>query len=146
VFEVKAMGGDTNLGGEDFIQRLVEFCHEEFKLQSGNTVDLSPDYSAMQKLRIQCENAKRALSNEEEVIVKVDKIYHDYDLKVNITKQKFEELCFDLFQRCLPPLAHAMKAANVTINDITDVVLTGGIYQMPILSNMLEEFFQGKHI
>jgi len=57
VFEVKSMGGDTNLGTEDFLQRLVEYCHEEFKLHSGGFLDMSKDARALIKLRHECETA-----------------------------------------------------------------------------------------
>lgn len=100
----------------------------------------------MHRLRKECDHAMRILSSEYETIIKVEKAFGGFDLKVSVTRQKFEELCVDLFEKCLIPLASAMQHANILINDISDVVITGGLHKAPILSKMLDEFFKGKEI
>lgn len=100
----------------------------------------------MQKLRIECDNARRNLTFDNETIVVVKKIHANHDLKVNITRIKFEELCYDLFQRCIPPLINAMKDAEITVNDLTEIVLTGGLTKTPMLRKILEDLFKGKTI
>ena len=107
---------------------------------------MTKDPYAMEKLRVYCENARTILALEEETVIKVQDLYQNHGLQLTLTRKKFEELCFDLLQRCIPPLVNAMNDAEVTPNDLTEVVLTGGVSQTPILRRMLQEYFQGKAI
>ncbi|CDW91663.1 UNKNOWN [Stylonychia lemnae] len=144
IFEVKAMSGDNHLGGEDFLQRIVEFCLEEFKLHS--KVDLSGDKNAVLKLRQECENARKKLTTDYDVMIKVPRIYSAYDLKVNFSRKQFEELCYDLFQRCIQPIVSAMKDAKVNAIDIHDIVIVGGLTRTPRLNQILEDLFKNKNL
>ncbi len=83
---MKALAGDIHLGGEDFILRLVDYCLEEFKLHAGNLIDLRGNIHVMNRLREECEMAMKLLSSEHEIIIKVEKAFSGFDLKVSVTR------------------------------------------------------------
>ena len=106
VFEVRATSGDTHLGGEDFDQRLMAHCVESFK-RKHKGMDVSDDPKALQRIRKQCELAKRALSSATQTTVDVDAVHQGIDLSIPISRAKFEELCMDYFKK-----ASRQKAAS----------------------------------
>lgn len=91
VFEVKATAGDTHLGGEDFDNKIVEFCSADFLKKTGH--DLRSNARAMRRLRTQCERAKRVLSSATQASIEVDSLYESEDYNCTLTRAKFEELC-----------------------------------------------------
>ena len=99
VFEVKAVSGDTHLGGEDFDNRLLKHLVAIFKRQS--RVDISRDTRALRRLRTACEKAKRILSSTSETTIEVDSLSNGIDFFSTITRPKFEELNMDLFRNCI---------------------------------------------
>ena len=102
LFEVKATHGDTHLGGEDFDNKLVEFCSHQFLKTSG--IDIRGDNRALRRLRTACEKAKRMLSNANSTTIDVDALKDGEDFTYNITRAKFEEMCLEYFRRCLDPV------------------------------------------
>lgn len=96
IFEVKATNGHTHLGGEDFDNRLVEFCIAEFKKKSG--IDITSNARANRRLRTQCEKAKRILSSAHQAPIECETLSEGEDFNISITRAKFEELCMDLFR------------------------------------------------
>lgn len=102
VFEVKATAGDTHLGGEDFDNRLVNYCAGEFLKKKG--VDIRNNPRALRRLRTQCEKAKRILSSATQTTVEIDALGDNEDFNCTLTRAKFEELCLDLFKQCIPPV------------------------------------------
>ena len=142
VFEVKATSGDTHLGGEDFDNRLVQFCIKDFKEKSG--VDISGLHAPLRRLRTQCEKVKRLLSSSVEATVDVDMLHQGEDYTVEISRAKFEELCGDLFIRCLPPISEVIRVSGVAKEQIDEVVLVGGSTRIPKLAEILQKFFNGK--
>ena len=142
LFEVKATNGNTHLGGEDFDNRLVEYCAGEFKRKT--SIDIKNNAKALRRVRASCEKAKRALSAATQATVDIDALMDGEDLNVVITRSKFEDLCMDLFKKCLPPLESVLKDAKMSKSEINEVVLVGGSTRIPKVQQMVQEFFNGK--
>ena len=96
IFEVKATAGDTHLGGEDFDNKLVEYCCSEFQKRKG--VDVRGNPRAVRRLRTQCERAKRILSSANQTTIEIDALAENEDFNIVITRAKFEELCIEMFK------------------------------------------------
>ena len=142
LFEVKATNGHTHLGGEDFDNRLVEYCAGEFRRKY--SIDLKENAKALRRVRAACEKAKRALSAATQATVDIDALMDGQDLNVTITRSKFEDLCIDLFKKCLPPLENVLKDAKMSKSEVNEVVLVGGSTRIPKIVAMVQEFFNGK--
>lgn len=142
IFEVKATAGDTHLGGEDFDNKLVEYCAAEF-LKKKN-IDIRDNPRAMRRLRTQCEKAKRILSSSAQTTVEVDSLAESEDFSSTITRAKFEELCLHYFKECIPPVEKVLKDANMSKNQIHEIVLVGGSTRIPKVIQLVQEFFNGK--
>ena len=100
--EVKATSGDTHLGGEDFDNRLVDFCIQQFLKTT--KIDIRGDKKALRRLRTACEKAKRILSTVKQTTIDVDALKNGEDFSQTLSRAKFEELCLDYFKRCLEPV------------------------------------------
>jgi heat shock protein 1/8 len=142
LFEVRATNGHTHLGGEDFDNRLVEYCAGEFRRK--NNIDMKDNPKALRRVRSACEKAKRALSASTQATVDIDALVDGRDLNVTITRAKFEELCGDLFKKCIAPLDMVLKDSKMSKSDIHDVVLVGGSTRIPKVISMVQEYFNGK--
>jgi len=142
LFEVRATNGHTHLGGEDFDNRLVEYCSGEFRRK--HNVDLKENAKALRRLRGYCEKAKRALSSSTQTTIDIDALMDGKDLNIVLTRAKFEELCMDLFKKCIPPLDNVLRDAKFSKSDIHDVVLVGGSTRIPKVCQMVQEYFNGK--
>lgn len=142
LFEVRATNGHTHLGGEDFDNRLVEYCAGEFRRK--NNIDLKSNAKALRRVRSACEKAKRALSAAAQATVDIDALMDGKDLNITITRAKFEELCMDLFKKCIPPLDNVLKDSKFSKGEIHDVVLVGGSTRIPKVVQMVQEYFNGK--
>lgn len=99
--EVKAVGGDMHLGGEDFDNRLLDYCVKEFKRRHTTEKDLCSNGKALRRLRAECERAKRSLSSTAETVIDIDSLHDGQDFHVQISRAKFEELNGDLFIKCM---------------------------------------------
>lgn len=146
VFEVKATNGDTLLGGEDFDNTLVDFIVAEFKRQSA--VDISKDRMAMQRVREAAEKAKRELDGLKETEVNLPFITADASgpkhLNLKVSKAKFEAMVQPLIDRSLEPSKKCIKDAGVSLTDIAEVVLVGGMTRMPKVQEVVETLFKRK--
>lgn len=111
IFEVKATNGDTHLGGEDFDNRLVDYCMADFKKKSG--IDINGNARAMRRLRTQCEKAKRILSSAHQAEIECETLADGEDYSTSISRAKFEELCIDLFRKCMPPVEQVLKDSDM---------------------------------
>lgn len=140
LFEVRSTNGHTHLGGEDFDNRLVEYCCGEFKRKTG--LDLKENPKALRRLRCSCEKAKRALSAAAQTTIDIDSIFDGRDFNMTITRAKFEELCMDLFKLCIPPVEGALRDSKLSKPEIHDIVLIGGSTRIPKICKMVEDFFQ----
>lgn len=108
--------------------------------------DLSENLVAIEKLRVHCERAKKILSEESEATIICQKLTPQLDFQITITRAKYEELCDDLLPRCVPPVVIAMKDAEMTVQDIDEVVLVGDFTRTPMIFNTIGKMFEGKHI
>ena len=144
VFEVKATAGDTHLGGEDFDNRMVNLCIEEFKRK--HKKDLTGNDRALRRLRTSCERAKRTLSNTTSTKIEVEALFDGVDFEMTFTRARFEELCADLFRGCIDPVERVLRDAKIDKKDVHDVVLVGGSTRIPKVQKLLSDFFGGKEL
>ncbi len=141
--EVLSTNGDTFLGGEDFDKAVIDYLVDSFKKTSG--MDLTKDPIALQRLKDAAETAKIELSSRQQTDVNIPYITADATgpkhLNVEITRAKFESLVEGLVQRTLTPCEIALKDADISKSEITDVILVGGQTRMPMVQKAVEEFF-----
>jgi len=142
VFEVVSTNGDTHLGGEDFDQRVVDHFVKLYKKKKG--VDLRKDNRAVQKLRREVEKAKRALSSQHQVKLEIESLIDGEDFSETLTRARFEELNMDLFRGTLKPVQQVLQDADLTKNEIDEIVLVGGSTRIPKVQQLVKEFFNGK--
>jgi len=142
-FEVLSTNGDTFLGGEDFDQRIIDFIITEFKKEQG--VDLSKDVLALQRLKEAAEKAKIELSSSAQTDINLPYITADASgpkhLNIKLTRSKLESLVEALIERTIAPCRTALKDAGVSIGDINDVILVGGMTRMPKVQEKVKELF-----
>ena len=146
LFEVKAISGKIHLGGEDLDNKLIQYCIDEFRRNTSININVRENPKAFQRLKSACEKAKKALSSTTQTTVDIDCLIGEEDLNIIITRSKFEELCLDLFKKCLPPLEQVLKDAKMTQSQIDEVILVGGSSRIPKIQSMLQEFFNGKEL
>lgn len=139
VFEVKSTSGDTNLGGDDWDAKVVEWLVKTFKDTEG--VDLSKDKMAVQRLQEAAEKAKIELSSVQETHINLPFVTATADgpkhLDLSLTRAKFNELTADLVERCAGPFEKAIKDANLTTKEITHVVMVGGSTRIPAVQELV---------
>ena len=143
VFEVKSTNGDTFLGGEDFDARVIEYLADEFKKENG--IDLREDKLALQRLKEGAEKAKIELSASGQTEVNLPFITADASgpkhLNIKLTQAKLEALVDDLIQRTVDPCNKALKDAGLKPNEISEVILVGGMTRMPKVQETVKDFF-----
>ena len=141
VFEVLSTNGDTNLGGDDFDERIIDHLVAEFKKSDG--IDLSSDKMAMQRLKEAAEKAKIDLSQTQQTEINLPFITADSNgpkhLNITLTRAKFEELIEDLVERTKIPVENALKDAKLTKDDIAKVLLVGGSTRVPCVQEMVKK-------
>ena len=142
-FEVLSTNGDTFLGGEDFDQRIIDFIITEFKKEQG--VDLSKDVLALQRLKEAAEKAKIELSSSAQTDINLPYITADATgpkhLNIKMTRAKLEQLVEELIERTIAPCRTAIKDSGISVSDIHDVILVGGMTRMPKVQEKVKEFF-----
>jgi molecular chaperone DnaK len=136
VFQVKSTSGDTQLGGTDMDNALVDYVTQEFKKQSG--LDVKNDKAAMMRIREAVEKAKIELSNI--VTTEINLPFLAYDattgpknLILTLTRAKLEELLRPIVERCRPPMMQALQDSKITPSDVDKIILIGGPTRMPIV-------------
>lgn len=144
IFEVKATAGDTHLGGEDFDNRLVDYCMQEFKRKFRK--DMTGNTRAIRRLRTACERAKRTLSTATQAHIEIDALFEGVDYNTVITRARFEELNMDYFRRCMEPVERVLRDAKMSKSQVHEIVLVGGSTRIPKVQEMLSEFFNGKSL
>jgi L1 cell adhesion molecule like protein len=145
IFEVKSTAGDTHLGGEDFDNKIVDFCVQDFKRKNRGT-DISGNHRALRRLRTQCERAKRILSSSTQCTIEIEALYDGIDFQTNLSRARFEELCMKHFERSMEPVSRALKDSKLDKRAINEIVMVGGSTRIPKVQQMIQEFFNGKEL
>ncbi|OQV17486.1 Stress-70 protein, mitochondrial [Hypsibius exemplaris] len=144
VFEVKSTNGDTFLGGEDFDTALLQWIVKEFKREQG--VDITKDNMAMQRLREAAEKAKCELSSALQTDINLPYLTMDAGgpkhLNMKLTRSQFENIVDPLIKRTLGPCEKAIKDAEVSLNDIGEVLLVGGMTRVPKVQSTVQDVFK----
>ena len=139
VFEVKSTHGDTQLGGDDWDQRVIDWLVKEFKAKSG--VDLGSDRMAAQRLKEAAEKAKIELSQVQQTQINLPFITATADgplhLDETLTRAKFQEMTADLIERCRIPFEQALKDAGIAKGELNHVILVGGSTRMPAVNDLV---------
>ncbi len=143
VFEVKSTNGNTHLGGEDFDQRIIDWLGTEFKKDYG--IDLRTDKMALQRLKEAAERAKIELSTTMETEINLPFITADASgpkhMNIKLTRAKLESMVEQLIDSLLPPMQQALKDAGLSLKEIDEVILVGGMTRMPRVQQKVQEFF-----
>jgi molecular chaperone DnaK len=146
VFEVKSTSGDTQLGGTDMDNVLVNHLAKEFQKKEG--IDLDENPTAMQRLREAAEKAKIELSNTLETDINLpfiaEKDGTPKHLAIKLTRAKLEQLIEPIIERCRHPMEQAIKDAKMTKNDVDRIILVGGPTRMPIVRKFVEDYLGKK--
>ncbi len=141
VFEVKATCGDTRLGGDDYDIKIVEYLAEQFLTEHG--IDLTKERESLQRLLDAAERAKIELSTVVTTTVNLPFITSDATgpkhLDMELTRAKFEELTGELTYRCIRPFRQALEDAQISEDDISEVVLVGGSTRMPVIQQIVQQ-------
>lgn len=140
VFEVKATAGDTHLGGEDFTNRLLDYCVQEFSRQSKGK-DIRSNQRSLRRLQAECDKAKMTLSSSTQAKVEVDALLDGVDFQCNITRAKFEELNQDLFRKSMDSVERVLTDGGAKKTDVDEVVLIGGSTRIPKVQKMIKDHF-----
>ena len=147
-FEVLSTDGNAFLGGDDFDNRIVDFLANEFKSENG--IDLKADKMALQRLKDAAESAKKELSSATETEINLPFITADATgpkhLVVKLTRAKFEGMIEDLVQETMTHIDTALKDADLTKNDINEVIMVGGSTRVPLVQKKVSEYFGGKEL
>jgi len=141
VFEVKATNGDTQLGGDNWDQKIIDWLIAEFKSEQG--IDLSGDAMAMQRLKEEAEKAKMSLSSSQSTEINLPFITADASgpkhLNVTLSRSKLEQICDDLYARTKAPFEACLKDSGLSLGDVGNLVLVGGMTRSPKILELAKE-------
>tara|TARA_B100000212_G_scaffold315205_1_gene269257 strand:- start:6 stop:1925 length:1920 start_codon:yes stop_codon:yes gene_type:complete len=141
VFEVKATNGDTQLGGDNWDQQIINWLIDEFKNEQG--IDLSGDAMAMQRLKEEAEKAKMALSSSQSTEINLPFITADASgpkhLNVTLSRSKLEQICDSLYERTIAPFESCLKDSGMSIGEVNNLVLVGGMTRSPKIIELAKE-------
>ena len=144
IFEVKATAGDTHLGGEDFDNRMVDYCLQEIKRKYKK--ELTDNQRALRRLRTSCERAKRMLSSSTVASIEIDSLIDGMDYNTTISRAKFEDMNMDYFRKCMEPVEKVIRDSKLSKSQIQQIVLVGGSTRIPKVQQLLSDFFGGKDL
>eukprot|EP00727_Mastigamoeba_balamuthi_P011567 m51a1_g7032 putative heat shock protein hsp70 family protein (555) ;mRNA; r:77684-79709 len=139
VYEIRASAGDSRLGGDDFDQRIADHALGAFMLATGK--DASRDRLAVQRLRVEAERAKRALSVRAQHTIEMADFFEGADLRVPLSRALFEELCADLVERLVGPVRQVLENERLRRDQVDEVVLVGGSAAIPRVRQLFRDFF-----
>lgn len=143
LFEVKATCGDTNLGGDDWDEQIIEWMSQEFKRE--HKVDLRRDMSAMQRLSEAAEKAKIELTSLARTNINLPFLSSGQDgplhLDIDLTRSQMEQLCSKLLQRMVAPTRQALSDAKIRESEIDSILLVGGSTRMPAVQELVRKLF-----
>ncbi|UCD94014.1 MAG: molecular chaperone DnaK [Candidatus Zixiibacteriota bacterium] len=143
VFEVLSTNGDTHLGGDDFDKRIIDWLVDEFK--ESDSIDLSKDSMALQRLKEAAEKAKIELSSTMETTINLPFVTADSNgprhLNLTLSRARYEQLVDDLLQRTVEPCKKDLADAKLSFSEVDDIVLVGGMTRMPKVIGLVKELF-----
>ncbi len=142
IFEVKSTSGDTQLGGHDMDNAIMDYITKEFNNEKD--FDLNEDKTAVQRVREAAEKAKIELSTVTETEINLPFIHGQQNLKLTLTRAKLEELIDPIVQRCKKPLLQAIKDSKLDISKIDKIILVGGPTRMPVIKKFVEDLLGKK--
>ncbi len=144
VFEVKATGGDTHLGGDDLDQKVMDYIADEFKKSEG--IDVKKDPMALQRVKEAAEKAKIELSSQQETEINLPFITADSagpkHLVMKLSRAKLEQLTGDLIEETIGHCEKVIKESSVEVKDISEVILVGGMTRMPLIQETVKKIFK----
>lgn len=141
VFEVIGSSGNTHIGGVDFDNRLCDYCINTFKKMNNDFTESKMSLDVHQKLKYACESAKKVLSTSTQTMICITNFYDSKNLIVNITREKFNELCHDLMTLCLKPLDDVLVGCDIKKHDIHEIILVGGMTRVPSIRENVYKYF-----
>ena len=141
-FNVKAIGGDSHLGGQDFDNELIKFCIQCFKEENG--IDIIDNQKAIRRLKNECEKVKINLSSSKESFIDIDSLCQKKNFNLKILRSEFEDICQKLFDKCLNILESTLNESKISKNEIDDIILVGGSSRIPKIQEMISNFFDNK--
>jgi L1 cell adhesion molecule like protein len=144
IIEIKAIASDDHLGGEDFVNRLVN--DRVYTIKRLWKKDITVDSRALRRLRTACETAIRQLSSTSEAYISIDSLYEGLDFHSIISRARFEELCQDLFRCTLEPVERVLREAKVDKSSVHEILLVGGSSRIPRVQQILSSYFNGKDL
>ncbi|KAF8181430.1 heat shock protein HSS1 [Mycena galopus ATCC 62051] len=142
IFQVRAISGNTHLGGEDFDNQLVNHFAQEFRRRYKK--DLTSNLRALRRLRTACERAKRTLSSATQTSIEIESLFQGIDFCASLTRARFEELCKDLFRSTLEPVRKVLQDSRIDKSSVDEIVLVGGSTRIPFIVKLVSDFFNGK--
>ena len=141
-FEVEVSDGDTHLGGSDFDNKLIDYCISEFcKNTSYKEENVRQDKKACKRLKIKCENAKKMLSITKKTVITVENFFKTDDLIVEITRDFFNDLCKDLYDKIEELIIGVLDEIGKQTMDIDELILVGGATRIPGIKDLLRRLF-----
>ena len=143
IIELNSTKGYNNVGGDDFTKLLLKYCIKEFSKQS--KADIKNNLNAINRLRRECDIAKIKLSNSEEVDIDIHNLIDNEDFHITVTRFSFENICEELFNKIISLIEDILFDADLTKDNINEIILLGGSSEIPKLKQILKEFF-GKEI
>jgi molecular chaperone DnaK (HSP70) len=142
--DVRAVGGDTHLGGVDFDQRIMNYIYRKYEENFRKCSNKKELKIAKARLKIQCEQKKWILSVASSATIIVSQLLPGWDFKEVLKQSDFENLCMDLFKKTINIVDETLKSAKISKSDIDEIVLIGGSVKIPKIQNLLKEYFNGK--
>jgi molecular chaperone DnaK (HSP70) len=143
---VLGVGGDNHLGGDDIDTNLINYCLEKFEGNSRVKVVGAEAVAAMCRLRKQCEEHKKRLSEYETTEIIINNFYQGHDLKVTLTRDQFEKLNEEIFKKSIDLVKATLDESKMKPKDINDIVLVGGTTRIQKVRQMLSQFFGGRQL
>ena len=142
LYEVRFVYGENHLGGEDIDNILVDYCAEEFLRKT--SLDFRQNKKALNRVKVECEKVKRLLSSSKKASIDIDSLMKGEDLYLEISRDKLEELCEYIFQKCITAVKKVLSNAKMRTSGIDTILLVGRSSLIPKMQSMLQELFNGK--
>jgi L1 cell adhesion molecule like protein len=148
MIDIKAVGGDNHLGGDDIDNNMAKYCLEEFSFKTNIMYDKNTEEfeKALRRLTIECEKKKRSLCGAHSVFINLDSFYKRKDLSIELKREKFEELNDAIFKKSMDLVEQVLEDAKLKHEEIDDIVLVGGTTRILKIQTMLSELFFGKRL